>query len=117
MTPDHGTGKNLHSKPKNGQDKQEKVLEHEPATFYEHKLDGILSSGPRHSNESSSNQNGSGNSSKLQISYKATKSKDSEVINETNSTKQQVSFSAAESKDSNDTNENERTKIMKYFLG
>ena len=105
MTPDHETGKNLHSKPKNGQDKQEKVLEHEPATFYEHKRDGISSSGPRLSNESSRNQNGSGNSLKQQISHNATKSKDSEVVNETNSLKQQISFSTEESKDSNETNE------------
>ena len=86
-------------------------------TSHEHMRDAISSSGPRPSNESSSNQNGSGNFSKQQISYKAIEPKDSEAVNETNSTKQQVSFSAAESKDSNDTNENERTKIMKYFLG
>ena len=80
LTLDPGTGKNLYSKSNNGQDEQEKEPEHEPMTFHEHMCDAISSSGPRLSIESSSNQNGSGNSSKLQISYKATKSKDSEVI-------------------------------------
>jgi hypothetical protein len=72
----------------------------------EHKFGANLSSGPNNSTEFSRNQNGSGNSLKQQISYNATKSKDSEVINETNSLKQQISFNTAESKDSNETNEN-----------
>ena len=100
LTLDSGTGKNLYSKPSNGQDEQEKEPEHEPMTSHEHMRDAITSSGPRLSNESSRNQNGSGNSLKQQISHNATKSKDSEVVNETNSLKQQISFSNEESKDS-----------------
>ena len=70
MTPDQETGKNLYSKPNIGQDEQEKEPEREPMTLQEHMRGAISSSGPRLSNESSSNQNGSGNSTKQQISYK-----------------------------------------------
>ena len=101
------------TKPIIGKDEQEK--DREPATFNEHKRDSNSPSGPRLSNESSRNQNGSGNSLKQQISYNATKSKDYKVIHETNSIKQHTSFNTIEPKDSNKINENKSTEYNDKF--
>ena len=100
-TPDSGTKTNLSSRPNNDKDEQEKAFQCGFSRFLKNYDPTVLNSetnspsGPRLSNESSRNQNGSGNSLKHKISYNTIESKDSEVTNETNLPKQQISLDTA----------------------